>query len=47
MDFDTLHYLLLLRPLVVFLAVTPLVILAVLAGWYQERRRERRAEEAC
>ena len=37
-----MHYLLLLRPLMVLISVVPLMALAVLTGWYQERRRKRR-----
>ena len=43
MDLVTMHYLLWLRPLVVFLAAGPFIALVVLCRWYQERRRERRA----
>lgn len=43
MDLDTLRYLLLLRPLMVFLSAAPLIAFAVLVAWYRERRRERQA----
>lgn len=47
MDLETLRHLLLLRPLIVFLSAAPLVAVAGLVGWLQERRRERRATFAC
>lgn len=46
MDLDTLRYLVLLRPLIVFLSAAPLVALVALAAWYGKRRRERRLRRA-
>jgi hypothetical protein len=46
MDFDTWHQWLLLRPLIVFVLACPLLILAVLVGWYKQRRDARRSRGA-
>jgi hypothetical protein len=46
MDFDAWHHWLFLRPLIVFLLACPLLILAVVVGWYRERRDARRVQEA-
>lgn len=45
MSFDTLHYLLLLRPLIVFLVACPFLVLAVLVGGYTQRRHAKRTRE--
>jgi hypothetical protein len=44
MDFETWHYLVLLRPLFVFVLASPLIVAAVFAGRSKDKRDEKRVQ---
>jgi hypothetical protein len=46
MDFMTYQQWLLLRPLIVFLMAIVLLLVAVVVGWFKERRKARRPDRA-